>query len=133
MASKNDITGDVLQSRMNSKAFEENFDRIFGKKSRIDTIGQNGNEGLHYEPDDGQLTDEQYAKIKEYEYELNKSTGDVEKRFKDGVSKPNGEQFGNRIKEQKLSNDDMLPEYELDKSTGELQKIVKNKGEQYGS
>jgi hypothetical protein len=29
-----------------------------------------------------------------YEYELNKSTGDVEKRFKDGVSKPNGEQFG---------------------------------------
>ena len=29
MASKNDITGDVLQSRMNSKAFEENFDRIF--------------------------------------------------------------------------------------------------------
>jgi hypothetical protein len=41
--------------------------------------------------------------------------------------------FGNRIKEQKLSNDDMLPEYELDKSTGELRKIVKNKGEQYGS
>jgi hypothetical protein len=29
-----------------------------------------------------------------YEYELNKSTGDIEKRFKDGVSKPNGEQFG---------------------------------------
>jgi len=29
-----------------------------------------------------------------YEYELNKSTGNVEKRFKDGVSKPNGEQFG---------------------------------------
>ena len=106
MASKNDITGDVLQSRMNSKAFEENFDRIFRSHlkehketheqlSRIDTIGQNGNEGLHYEPDDGQLTDEQYAKIKEYEYELNKSTGDVEKRFMDGVSKPNGEQFGN--------------------------------------
>ena len=116
MASKNDITGDVLQSRMNSKAFEENFDRIFRRKetfeelaqsvkenetllndlSRIDTIGQNGNEGLHYEPDDGQLTDEQYAKIKEYEYELNKSTGDVEKRFMDGVSKPNSEQFNDQ-------------------------------------
>jgi hypothetical protein len=106
MASKNDITGDVLQSRMNSKEFEENFDLIFRSHlkahketheqlSRIDTIGQNGNEGLHYEPDDGQLTDEQYAKIKEYEYELNKSTGDVEKRFTDGISKPNGEQFGN--------------------------------------
>ena len=77
MASKHDITGDVLQSRMNSKEFEENFERIFGKKSRIDTIGQNGNNGDHYE------------------YELNKSTGEVEKRFMDGISKPNGEQFGN--------------------------------------
>jgi len=116
MASKNDITGDVLQSRMNSKAFEENFDRIFRRKetleelaqsvkenetllndlSHIDTIDQNSNDGLHYEFADGQLTDEQYAKIKEYEYELNKSTGDVEKRFMDGVSKPNGEQFGNK-------------------------------------
>ena len=59
--------------------FEDNFDKIFGKKkqSRIDTIGQNGNDGSHYE------------------YELNKSTGEVEKRFIDGTSKPNGEQFGN--------------------------------------
>ena len=87
MASKNDITNDLIQSRMNSKAFEENFDRIFRSHlkehketheqlARIDTIGQNGNTGDHYE------------------YELNKSTGDVEKRFIDGVSKPNGEQFG---------------------------------------
>ena len=30
------------------------------------------------------------------EYELNKSTGEVEKRFIDGVSKPNGEQFGDK-------------------------------------
>ena len=59
MASKNDITGDVLQSRINSKAFEDNFDRIFRK----------------------------------------------------------------RITEQKLNNDDMLPEYELNKSTGEMQKV----------
>ena len=28
-----------------------------------------------------------------YEHELNKSTGDVEKRFKDGISKPNESQF----------------------------------------
>lgn len=57
--------------------FEDNFDKIFGKKkqSRIDTIGSNGNDGLHYE------------------YELNKSTGEVEKRFTDGVSKPNESQF----------------------------------------
>jgi len=59
MATKNDITGDVLQSRMNSKEFEKNFDRIFRQ----------------------------------------------------------------RINEQKLSNDDMLPEYELNKSTGEVQKV----------
>ena len=55
---------------------DRNWDMIFKeKKSRIDTIGQNGNDGLHYE------------------YELNKSTGEVEKRFTDGISKPNGEQF----------------------------------------
>jgi len=59
--------------------FEENFDKIFGKKnkpmSRIDVIGSNGSTGDHYE------------------YELNKSTGDVEKRFTDGTSKPNESQF----------------------------------------
>ncbi len=33
---------------------------------------------------------------KDYEYELNKSTGEVEKRFIDGISKPNGEQFGDK-------------------------------------
>jgi hypothetical protein len=76
MASKNDITGDVLQSRMNSKAFEENFDRIFRRKEAFKEL---------------QETADQYFA----EYELNKSTGEVEKRFIDGVSKPNGEQFGN--------------------------------------
>lgn len=74
--SKNDITGDSLVNKPLSKQGEENWDRIFGKKqSRIDTIGQNGNDGDHYE------------------YELNKSTGEVEKRFKYGIDKPNGEQF----------------------------------------
>jgi hypothetical protein len=72
MADKNPITGDLLQSRMNTKEFEENFDRIFGKKKRSDDISPHA-----------------------YEYELNKSTGEVEKRFLDGISKPNGEQFGN--------------------------------------
>jgi len=72
MADKNPITGDLLQSRMNTKEFEENFDRIFGKKKISDDISPHA-----------------------YEYELNKSTGEVEKRFLDGISKPNGEQFGN--------------------------------------
>jgi hypothetical protein len=32
--------------------------------SRIDIVGQNGNDGLHYELDDGPLTKEQYEAIK---------------------------------------------------------------------
>jgi hypothetical protein len=77
MASTNGITGDSLVNKPNSKEYEENYDKIFGKKkSRMDVIGQNGNSGDHYE------------------YELNKSTGEVEKRFKDGFEKPNGDQFG---------------------------------------
>ena len=77
---KNDVTGDWIQSKPNSEMFEKNFDAIFRKKkevleesikenqeiykdlSRIDVVGQNGNEGLHYE------------------YELNKSTGEVQKK-----------------------------------------------------
>lgn len=67
---QNDITGDWLQSKPNSKQFEENFERIFGKKkkeeSRIDVVGQNGNDGIHYE------------------YELDKSTGEVIKKDSNG-------------------------------------------------
>ena len=36
MAARNDITGDLIQSKLNSKAFEDNFDRIFGKKEKAD-------------------------------------------------------------------------------------------------
>ena len=79
MADKNPITGDLLQSRMNSKEFEENFDRIF--RQRINEQKLNNDDMLpKYELDDGQLTDEQYANIKKLaEYELNKSTGEVQK------------------------------------------------------
>jgi hypothetical protein len=63
---QNDVTGDWLQSKPNNEMFEQGWDRIFGKKkkeeSRIDVVGQNGNEGLHYE------------------YELNKSTGEVQRK-----------------------------------------------------
>lgn len=52
---------------ISEKEANDNWDRIFKKKqSRIDTIGQNGNDGIHYE------------------YELNPSTGEVEKKFNDG-------------------------------------------------
>ena len=72
MSSYNDITGDKIQSRVTNKQFEDNFDRIFGKKDkttvgyppltpdkplepaedwdekRVDIIGTNGNDGLIY-------------------------------------------------------------------------------------
>lgn len=68
---RNDVTGDWIQSKPNNEMFEKNFELIFGKKkkeeSRIDVVGQNGNDGLHYE------------------YQLNKSTGEVEK-VEDGTT-----------------------------------------------
>jgi hypothetical protein len=77
MASRNDVTGDLIKSRKNSKEFEDNFDKIFRKnkdplcdvcgkslsatkecawtgcplnwdESRVDIIGQNGPTGDHY-------------------------------------------------------------------------------------
>lgn len=71
MASYNDVTGDKIQSRVSTKQYEDNFDKIFGKKTkvaptavtpdkpveptddwdeeRVDIIGSNGNTGDHYE------------------------------------------------------------------------------------
>lgn len=34
MVAKNDITGDSIQSKVNSQAYQDNYDRIFGKKKR---------------------------------------------------------------------------------------------------
>ena len=80
---RNDITGAWIVSKPNNEMFEKNWDLIFGKKKALEESIK-ANEELLYELDDGQLTDEQYAKIKELaEYELNKSTGEVE-RVEDG-------------------------------------------------
>jgi hypothetical protein len=73
MASYNDITGDKIATRTVTKQYGDNFDNIFRKdkvaevaptpdkpvepiqleldfdEDRIDTIGTNGNDGLHYE------------------------------------------------------------------------------------
>jgi len=49
---------------------QDNWDKIFRKKKNSDDVSPHA-----------------------YEYELNKSTGDVEKRFTDGTSKPNESQF----------------------------------------
>ena len=49
--SRNDVTGDWMQSKPNSEQFEKNFDLIFRKK-----------------------------KPEQVEYELNKSTGEIQKK-----------------------------------------------------
>ena len=49
---------------------QDNWDKIFKKKKNSDDVSPHT-----------------------YEYELNKSTGNVEKRFVDGTSKPNESQF----------------------------------------
>jgi hypothetical protein len=53
---QNDVTGDWLQSKPNNEMFEKNFDLIFRNKKRSDDVSPH----LH-------------------EYELNKSTGAVQK------------------------------------------------------
>jgi hypothetical protein len=49
---------------------QDNWDKIFRKKKNSDDVSPHA-----------------------YEYELNKSTGSVEKRFIEGTSKPNESQF----------------------------------------
>jgi hypothetical protein len=38
MATKNDITGDEIKSRGNSKDYEDNFDRIFRKNKVVEPV-----------------------------------------------------------------------------------------------
>ena len=59
---RNDVTGDWIQSKPNSDMFEKNFDTIFRKKKNSDDVSPH----LH-------------------EYELNKSTGEVQKVCKCNV------------------------------------------------
>jgi arsenate reductase-like glutaredoxin family protein len=74
MADKNPITGDLLQSRMNSKEFEENFDRIF--RQRINDQKLNNDDMMTHE----QMVSKMLENPKVLaEYELNKSTGEVQK------------------------------------------------------
>lgn len=100
MTAKNDITGDILQSRMNSKAFEENFDRIFRRKETFEELAKSVEEN-----------EEILQNLAEYE--LNPSTGEVQKKYsrmdiisqngneglhypeslQNGITKPNKDQF----------------------------------------
>ena len=44
MAAKNDITGDSIQTRGVSDAYRNNYDLIFGKKTKVDNTGVTSNE-----------------------------------------------------------------------------------------
>jgi hypothetical protein len=74
MASKNEHTGDLLQSRMNTKEFEENFDRIFRK--RINEQKLNNDDMMTHEQMVNKMLENPEVLA---EYELNKSTGEVQK------------------------------------------------------
>ena len=61
--SKNPITGDEIKSKYPTKEYEDGWDRIFNPEQldlfdeeRINIIGQNGNDGLHYEENENQDT-----------------------------------------------------------------------------
>jgi hypothetical protein len=62
---RNDVTGDWLQSKPNNEMFENGWDRIFGKKKPIP----------HEEMVEKMLENPEVLA----EYELNKSTGNVQK------------------------------------------------------
>ena len=73
-SAQNDVTGDWLQSKPNSKMFEDNFDRIFRKKKIEESIKDN--EELYNDLS----IDKEWDQMKPVglEYELNKSTGEVQ-------------------------------------------------------
>jgi hypothetical protein len=109
--SKNDITGDSIRSKPLSKEAEDNWDRIFKKQGITlteeeladveiiaDIVQHHHNKKEKFnrrniKPEIFTIPKEKHIHTMLPEYHLHPSTGEVEKRFKDGVSKPNGEQF----------------------------------------
>jgi len=73
--SQNDITGDWLQSKPNNEMFEKNFDLIFRKKPIP-------HEEFVKSMLENEEVYEELARIEKElpEYELNKSTGEVQKK-----------------------------------------------------
>ena len=75
---QNDVTGDWIQSKPNSDQFGEGWDRIFGKK-KFECNTACG----HHECNEHQGECKRLNKLPEYE--LNKSTGEVQK-VEDGTT-----------------------------------------------
>lgn len=56
------------QSQVSQKEVDDNWDKIFKKKpSRMDIIGQNGNEGIHYDSDD--IVEDRWSAVLRDEYD----------------------------------------------------------------
>jgi hypothetical protein len=70
--SQNDITGDWMQSKPNSEQFEKNFDLIFRKKEK--------DSRRNIKPEIFTIPKEKHVHTMLPEYELNKSTGEVQKK-----------------------------------------------------
>ena len=73
---RNDVTGDWMQSKPNSEQFEKNFDLIFRKKEPIP------HEEMVKKMLENEEVYKELARIEKElpEYELNKSTGEVQKK-----------------------------------------------------
>ncbi len=46
MTTTNDITGDAIRSKANSRAFRDNFDRIFGQRYKVTYCREEGEKML---------------------------------------------------------------------------------------
>ena len=57
MATKNDVTGDTIQTKVSSKEYRENFDKIFGEKQLITEVV-----GDKAEPSSPQVLSESYER-----------------------------------------------------------------------
>jgi hypothetical protein len=85
---------------VDADTFESNWDKIFKKEGINLTEEELANvliiEDIVKHNRKKQNSDDVSPHTLEYEYELNKSTGNVEKRFIDGTSKPNESQFNGK-------------------------------------
>jgi len=85
---RNDVTGDWLQSKPNSEMFDQGWDRIFGNKKEPIPHEELVKSMLENEEVYKELTafEKEWDQIKPVgqevlpEYELNKSTGEVQKK-----------------------------------------------------
>lgn len=86
---QNDVTGDWIQSKPNSEMFEKNFDLIFRKSAikELDKAIQENQEVYKALAEFDKEWDQMKPVGKEVlpEYELNKSTGEVQK-VEDGTT-----------------------------------------------